>query len=235
MQKLEDEPNLEFASFIPEYDRLRDDYQPSFLDAWTHGMTGYPMVDACMRALMRLGWLNFRMRAMSVSFASYDLWLPWQKTALARPAVWLDFEPGIHYSQFQMQSGTTGINSLRVYSPIKQSMEQDPDGAWIRRFVPELATVPSSFIHMPWLMPTDMQRQIGCVIGVDYPAPLIEHESAQRAAKDRITALRRLPEMQAADAVRERHGSRRVWKRRVVPKPHKNVGMLMLPGFGEGE
>lgn len=210
MQKLEDEPRIEFESFVPAYDALRADFDPAHLDAWTHGQTGYPLVDACMRALMVTGWLNFRMRAMIVSFAAYDLFLPWQPLALARPCVWLDFEPGIHYGQFQMQSGTTGINTMRVYNPVKQSYDQDPDGVFIRRYVPELAAVPTSFLHAPWLMPTDMQRQLGCVIGRTYPRPIVEHDSAARTAKERLWELRRDPAVQAAAAaVLERHGSRR--------------------------
>jgi deoxyribodipyrimidine photo-lyase len=215
MQKLEDEPEIETRSFIPAYDDLRAGYDPALLEAWTHGMTGYPLVDACMRSLMVTGWLNFRMRAMVVSFGAYDLWLPWQKLALARPCVWVDFEPGIHYSQFQMQSGTTGINTLRIYNPVKQSLDHDPHGAFIRRFVPELAPVPDSFIHQPWLMPGQMQAQVGVRIGRGYPAPVVDHEEAARAAKQRVWALRSQPDIAAAAAeVRRRHGSRRPVRQR---------------------
>jgi deoxyribodipyrimidine photo-lyase len=209
MQKLEDEPRIEFQSFIPAYDTLRAAYNPAYLDAWASGQTGYPLIDACMRALMHTGWLNFRMRALITSFASYDLFLPWQKTALARPAVWLDFEPGIHYAQFQMQSGSTGINTLRIYNPVKQSRDQDPDGVFIRRYLPELAAVPNSFIHTPWLMPAAMQHTLGVAIGRTYPAPIVEHETAAKTARDAVWALRRLPAVRAAaEAVAEKHGSR---------------------------
>ena len=86
------------------------------------------MVDACMRALRHTGWLNFRMRAMMASFSSYHLWLHWREPAMYLGGLFLDFEPGIHFSQFQMQSGTTGINTIRIYSPAKQAKDQDPQG-----------------------------------------------------------------------------------------------------------
>ncbi|MEM7313178.1 MAG: FAD-binding domain-containing protein, partial [Planctomycetota bacterium] len=132
MQKLEDEPRIEFENMNRAYDGLREDeFNQSHFDAWCEGQTGYPLVDACMRALHQHSWINFRMRAMLVSFASYHLWLHWRPTAVYLAQHFLDFEPGIHFSQFQMQSGTTGINALRIYSPIKQVVDQDPDGEFI--------------------------------------------------------------------------------------------------------
>jgi hypothetical protein len=96
-----------------------------------------------MRALAAHGWLNFRMRAMLVSFASYQLWLPWRATGLHLARQFVDYEPGIHWSQVQMQSGTTGINTMRVYNPVKQGHDQDPEGVFVRRWVPEVADVPT--------------------------------------------------------------------------------------------
>jgi len=135
-------------------------------------------VDACMRSLHDNGWITFRMRAMLVSFAGYHLWLDWRKTAPFLARLFTDYEPGIHYSQFQMQSGVTGINAVRMYSPIKQSLDHDPQGKFIRRYVPELKAVPDAFIHEPWRMDTPP---------ASYAAPVVEHEAAIRRARAEIS------------------------------------------------
>ena len=211
MQKLEDEPAIEFHNMLRAADGLREnDVSPERLAAWQAGKTGYPLVDACLRSLVATGWLTFRMRALVVSFASYSLWLHWRPTGLFLARHFLDFEPGIHWSQLQMQSGTTGINTLRIYNPTKQAVEQDPRGVFIRRWVPELAGVPPAYVHMPWTMPADVQQVAGCVIGHDYPAPLVDHATAVREAKRRLAGVRNAPDARSeARGVAERHGSRR--------------------------
>ncbi len=211
MQKLEDEPGIEFHNFARVCDGLREnDFNEAYFGAWCAGRTGYPMVDACMRSLVATGWLNFRMRAMLVSFASYHLWLHWRQTGLFLARQFLDCEPGIHWSQMQMQSGTTGINTLRIYSPTKQAQDQDPQGVFIRRWVPELARVPLPYLAEPWKMDVSVQRMAGCVIGVDYPAPVVEDKAAVKAAKDRMYGLRKSAEArEEAGAVQARHGSRK--------------------------
>ena len=168
------------------------------------------MVDACMRSLLATGWLNFRMRAMLVSFASYHLWLHWRLPGLFLARQFLDFEPGIHWSQMQMQSGTTGINTLRMYSPAKQARDQDPEGIFIRRWCPELARVPLPYLAEPWKMDISVQRMVGCIIGVDYPAPVVDEKVALKLAKDRLYGLRQTSAARLeAGAVQARHGSRK--------------------------
>ncbi len=211
MQKLEDEPDIEFRNFAQVFDGLRENaFDHEHFAAWCEGRCGYPMVDACMRSLRATGWLNFRMRAMLVSFASYHLWLHWRETGLFLARQFLDFEPGIHWSQMQMQSGTTGINTLRIYSPTKQAQDHDPQGVFIRRWVPELQQVPLAFLAEPWRMGAGTQHAAGCVIGVNYPAPIIDATGAVQAAKDRMYALRKTQAAQdEAKAVQARHGSRK--------------------------
>jgi len=163
-----------------------------------------------MRSLNATGWLNFRMRAMLVSVAAYHLWLHWREPGLHLARQFIDFEPGIHWSQMQMQSGTTGINTMRVYSPTKQAQEHDPEGVFIRRWVPELAGVPTEHLAEPWRLPLAEQRAAGCVIGSHYPAPIVDPVNAVREAKARLAAVRRQPEAQhEADGVQARHGSRK--------------------------
>ncbi len=203
IQKLESEPRLEYENLHPAYDELRNDgFDEAHFEAWKNGKTGYPMVDACMRALSATGWLNFRMRALLVSFASYHLWLDWRRPALHLAQLFTDYEPGIHYSQIQMQSGTTGINSIRIYNPIKQGMDHDPDALFIRRWIPELRDMDPEWIHTPWQAPSQM---------AGYPMPIIDEKTARKRAADRLYGLRKNNQQHQAIARRiiDKHGSRK--------------------------
>ena len=212
MQKLEDEPQIEFQNINRAFDGLREnEFNRSYFDAWSHGRTGFPLVDACMRALIQTGWINFRMRALLVSFAAYQLWLHWREPALHLAKVFLDYEPGIHYSQLQMQSGVTGINTTRIYSPIKQVHDQDPQGEFIRRYVPELREVPDKHLAQPHHMTLMEQSFYDCRIGSDYPEPIVDHAKQYAQARERIHAHRRKPEVKLASRrVFEKHGSRKM-------------------------
>ena len=212
MQKMEDEPSIEFRNFNRAYDGLREnEFNAEYFKAWCEGNTGYPMVDACMRALHETGWINFRMRAMLVSFAAYHLWLHWRKPALYLARLFLDYEPGIHYSQIQMQSGVTGINTVRIYSPAKQVADQDPQGLFIRRYVPELADVPDIYLAEPHRMTAMEEMFYNCRIGIDYPAPIVDHKTRYSLARDRIHDIKRQAATRAESAkVYEKHGSRKI-------------------------
>lgn len=216
MQKLEDEPGIEFQNFNRAYDGVREnDFNEGYFAAWCEGRTGYPMVDACMRALHQTGWINFRMRAMLVSFSSYHLWLHWRRPALYLARLFLDYEPGIHYSQIQMQAGVTGINTVRIYSPIKQAIDQDPQGTFIRRYLPELSQVPDKHLAEPHKMTSMEQVLFECQIGVDYPAPIVDHKTRYKAARDKMHSLKKLPQTrEASSKVYQKHGSRKSPMRR---------------------
>jgi len=212
IQKFESQPSLEFRELHPLTAGLRsgDGAGDDRLAAWAEGRTGLPFVDACMRSLIATGWLNFRMRAMLQSVASYQLWLPWRDSGLHLARLFVDYEPGIHWSQCQMQSGTTGINTIRIYNPIKQGRDHDPEGVFIRRWLPELANVPAVHLHQPWTMDLATQERAGCLLGRDYPASIVDWMTAAATARDRLWSLRREQGFAAtADAIQQRHGSRR--------------------------
>ncbi|MEC7696121.1 MAG: FAD-binding domain-containing protein, partial [Planctomycetota bacterium] len=191
IQKLEDDPQFEFECVHSGANYLGRTRNANQLTQWAAGETGFPFVDACMRFLKTHGWINFRMRAMLASFASYHLWLDWQASGLVLARLFTDYEPGIHWNQMQMQSGTTGINAPRIYNPVKQSYDQDPNGDFIKRWVPELQRVPLQHIHEPWQMDDALQHQCGCVIGKDYPRRIVDHIKAAREAREAIARMRR--------------------------------------------
>ncbi|MDH4395767.1 MAG: deoxyribodipyrimidine photo-lyase/cryptochrome family protein [Limnobacter sp.] len=230
IQKLETEPELEFRAAHRALNNMRSPDPLNAMDlqklkAWETGQTGYPMIDACMRMLRATGWVNFRMRAMLVAFASYQLWLDWRHTAPVLAREFLDYEPGIHYPQFQMQSGVTGINTLRIYNPVKQAQDQDPDGIFIRHWVPELKRVPLEYLACPWALPDLLAHTSGFKPGVDYPRPVVNPDSAISDARSKITAFRKQEGFaEEAKKVYQKHGSRNPNRNGVVKKASKTSG-----------
>ena len=188
IQKLEDQPSIEHHNLHSGYNGLRltpnNKLAAQRLTAWETGQTGYPLIDAGMRALIATGWLNFRLRALLISFAGFHLWLDWRAPALHLARLFTDYEPGVHYNQIQMQLGTTGLTTLRIDDPVEKSQLLDDEGIFIRQWIPELAQVPDDMIHTPWLMSEPP---------VCYPGPIVPERQTRQTAYETIQQLRRTP------------------------------------------
>ena len=220
MQKFESEHQMQWRPVNTAYLQLTyptthfDLSVETRLTAWKLGKTGYPLVDASMRCLLATGYLNFRMRAMLVSFLCHHLFVDWRLGVHYLAQLFLDFEPGIHYPQFQMQSGVTGTNVIRVYNPVKQSIEKDSDALFLKKWLPELAEIPTEMIHTPWLLSPMEQQLYQCQLGHDYPLPIIDIDETGKFARDLLWGFRK-----RFDTKKE---SQRIVKKHVRTTPKKS-------------
>lgn len=200
MQRLESEPEMEFRAMHPAYRYLplEQRHAHRYLQAWTSGQTGFPLVDAAMRCLNQTGFVNFQMRAMLVSFACHVLHLDWRSIHPHLAKVFRDYEPGIHLSQLQMQAGVSGINALRVYSPLRQLMLQDPQLSFTTEWVPELRGA------------TLAELTLGDPSRFDYPGPIVEFGPRARQTLEQIYTIKRAEQRSRATLeVVSKHADRR--------------------------
>lgn len=212
MQKFESECSMQFTPVNKAYENYPYVEHSEAVDrvtAWQQGKTGFPLIDACMRAVIATGYLNFRMRAMLVSFLTHHLNVDWREGVTFLGRQFLDFEPGIHYPQFQMQASVTGTNTIRLYNPLKQALDHDKDGRFTRKWLPELTEVPDDLIHSPWKL-SDMEQGLYCVkLGKDYPYPIIDFEIASREARDRLWTFRKREDV--------KQEGRRILRKHTIP------------------
>ena len=190
IQKFEQEPAMQFRPVNRAYRDLWP-YNEKYITAWENGQTGYPLIDAAMRCVSATGYINFRMRACVVSFFCHHLFQAfWHGSAfLARQ--FLDFEPGIHYPQFNMQAGVTGINTIRVYSPSLNAQKHDADAQFIKKWVPELSGLSVNHAIEPWTMTAMEEKFYNFKLGHDYPRPIVDVKQTRKLALDKLYAVRK--------------------------------------------
>ena len=186
-------PHVVSHAFKPDYDSIQWENWPAGYAAWCQGRTGYPLVDAAMRQLHYSGWMHNRLRMVVASFLTKDLGLDWRLGEQYFAGQLIDFDLSANNGgwQWASSSGCDAQPYFRIFNPVTQSGKFDPEGAFIRRYVPELAGVPNKFIHAPWQMGRSEQRALDMIIGRDYPAPIVDHARAREKTLTRYAVVKK--------------------------------------------
>ncbi|WP_153147456.1 deoxyribodipyrimidine photo-lyase [Dechloromonas sp. H13] len=188
-------PHVVGHAFKPEYDAIRWNDWPEGFAAWCAGRTGYPLVDAAMRQLDYSGWMHNRLRMVVASFLTKDLGIDWRLGERYFADRLNDFDLAANNGgwQWAASSGCDAQPYFRIFNPVTQSEKFDPEGRFIRRYVPELAALPNKRIHAPWQMGKLEQESIGVVIGRDYPGPIVDHATAREKTLGRYAVVKKPP------------------------------------------
>jgi deoxyribodipyrimidine photo-lyase len=191
-------PRVVGHAFRPEYDAIAWPNPPGHLEAWQEARTGYPLVDAAMRQINTSGYMHNRLRMVAASFLVKDLHVDWRLGERYFADHLNDFDLAANNGGWQW-AASTGCDAqpyFRIFNPVTQSERFDPQGKFIRKYLPELANVPDRFLHAPWKMGPLEQQTCGVVIGRDYPAPIVDHDRARKGALElfgKIKSGRRVP------------------------------------------
>ncbi len=220
IQRLETEASMPDKAINKDFNEIIYSNSPEFFEKFKTGNTGEVLVDACIRCLLKTGFVNFRMRAMLISYAIFGLDLDWRQVGRFLATVFLDYEPGIHWSQVQMQSGITGINVIRVYSPRKQLLDQDPECVFVKKWLPELAEIDPEIIKQyPKISLFD-------VTDGKYPNPAVDFKQASKVNKFKTFGVRKESSKDVAKAVYLKHGSRRKMRKAKVVENGETVPLM---------
>ncbi|WYP27068.1 deoxyribodipyrimidine photo-lyase [Alkalihalobacillus sp. FSL W8-0930] len=177
-------PESKDQELIEKYRGMDWNQDDELFEAWKKGETGFPIIDGAMRQLNQIGWMHNRLRMAVASFLTKDMLMDWRKGERYFEEQLIDYEPASNIGGWQWASstGTDAAPYFRIFNPTRQSERFDQDGEFIRKYVPELKDVPKKYIHSPEKMPEDLQKEVGCEIGKDYPHPIVDHSTMRKRA-----------------------------------------------------
>jgi len=192
IQTFEDNPKLETECPLSQFNGVREaEFNADYFEAWKQGRTGVPYIDAGIRCLHHCGYANMRLRATLVSFASVNLWLPVTEVAEYLATQFLDYDPSVHFSIHHIVAGTSDFDGLMVYDPMKQALDHDVDGAFIRSYLPELKDLSGAEIHNLAVTANHLSPIAEREGYTPYPAPIVDCRASAKIAKQRIHDLKK--------------------------------------------